>query len=310
LIRTETNVDACRQLWDAFSPMQDPWDDWDLMFAYHDADKHRFEFLVHHNDDGVADGLIPRVFDTKNQRHNLMGGSYPDGRVLWIDNAHFPEFFDQFADRTVFYDLKESWVTELLEAHPQYQAHFSERDFRYFLKPADFDYDFNNHINRFEADKRRDFNYDLRYIRKRNPVLTWTDDQRVELFIELVNRNFGDESDYVDPDNQRELHRIIDELDRSQRLKTLVIEIDGVPQAVSMSAVDSNKMIALYASSNNEYRNLGKLLNVETIQQACRMKLDEISYMTGMKWKADWEMSSEGCVTFRKPAAPWPELTA
>ncbi len=32
-----------------------------------------------------------------------------------------------------------------------------------------------------------------------------------------------------------------------------------------MSLRHSNKMVALYAASNNDYNNLGKLLNVETI---------------------------------------------
>jgi len=208
----------------------------------------------------------------------------------------------------VLYDLNAAWVNALLSEPPAYADYFGESEQRCFLRPAEFDYDFDNHIARFEADKRRDFNYDLRYIRKREPVLTWTDEKRVELFIELVDKNFGDESDYVDPDNQRELHRIVDELFSSGRLKTLVIEIDGVPQAVSMSAVESNTMVALYASSNNEERNLGKLLDVETIQEACRMRLGEVSYMTGMKWKADWEMQSEECLTFRKPNMPWPEV--
>jgi hypothetical protein len=66
-----------------------------------------------------------------------------------------------------------------------------------------------------------------------------------------------------------------------------------------------NKMVALYAASNNDYNNLGKLLNVETIQEAGRLRVDEISYMTGMQWKANWQMKSEPCLTMRKPAGPW-----
>ena len=63
-------------------------------------------------------------------------------------------------------------------------------------------------------------------------------------------------------------------------------------------------MVALYAASNNDYNNLGKLLNVESIQEACRLRVDEISFMTGMQWKANWKMKGEPCVTMRKPPAP------
>jgi len=309
VIRTETDVDACRKLWDMFSPGKDAWDDWDLMFAFHDEDKHRFNFLVHENDDGHPDGLVPLVFDTQKNRYMLMAGSYPDGRTLWLRTADFPGFFEQFPERTVLFDLRESQVSELLQQFPQYTGNFAEQDQRYHLVPANFGFDFMNHIDGFPAEKRQKFHYDLRKARKHEPVLRWSDDDEADLFIELVNRNFGEASDYNNDDDANEVRRVIDELHRSGRLKTLTIEIDGVKQAVALSLLHGSKMVALYAASNNDYNNLGKLLNVETIQEACRLRVDEVSFMTGMQWKANWKMSSEACHTMRKPPAPWPDST-
>ena len=228
------------------------------------------------------------------------------GRILWIDYRHFPEFFEAFPEPTVLFDLGGSWVGGLLETCPQFEANFAEQDPRYYLVPSEFDFDFHNHIDTFSTEKRQKFLYDLRYIHKREPVLRWSDDDEADLFIDLVNRNFGAESDYADEENANELRRVVGELKRSGRLRTLTVEIGGARQAVSLSALHNNRMIALYAASNNDYNNLGKLLNVETIQEACRLRVDEISYMTGMQWKANWEMKSETCRTFRKPPAPWP----
>ena len=307
MIRTETDLQACRELWNTFSPQQGPWDDWDLMFAYHDPVNHHLNFLVHESGDGKADGLVPLVHDTKQNRYLLMGGSYPDGRVLWVRHEDFPEFFEQLPDQTVLFELDCRWVTGLLEAHPQFEAFFAEQDTRYCLVPAEFDYDFGKHLDSFSGDKKQKFLYDLRNIKKREPVLRWSTDNEADRFIELVNRNFGAESDYVDGDNATELRRVIAELERSGRLKTLTIELDGAKQAVSLSLLHGNRMVALYASSNNDYNNLGKLLNVETINEACRLRVDEISFMTGMQWKANWKMKSEPCFTMRKPPGPWAE---
>ena len=306
MIRIETDGRACEQLWDALSPHKDAWDDWDLMFAFHDQEKHRFHFLVHESGDDRPDGLLPLVHDTTQDRYTLMGGSYPDGRILWLQYRDFPEFFDELPDRTALFDLKQSWVDELLDLHPQFEANFGEPELRYYLVPAEFGFDFDKHLDNFSSEKKQKFLYDLRNIRKREPTLRWSSDNRADLFIELVNRNFGAESDYTNEENADELRRVIDELELSGRLKTLTIEIDGVEQAVSLSVLDGNKMVALYAASNNDYNNLGKLLNVETIQEACRLHVDEISYMTGMQWKANWKMKGEPCVTMRKPPAPWP----
>jgi len=73
-----------------------PWDDWGLIHAYHDPELHEFAFLVHNDERGDADGLVPLVHDTKKRRHNLIGGRYPDGRILWIQPSQFPAFFDAF----------------------------------------------------------------------------------------------------------------------------------------------------------------------------------------------------------------------
>ena len=305
MIRTETDAAVCRELWELLSPGQDAWDDWKLMFAFHDEEKHRFNFLVHEDESGQPDGLIPLVHDTAEKRHMLMAGSYPDGRVLWLKLEDFPEFFDALPEPTVFFDLRKSFVDQLLQRHPQYETYFGEPETRYFLVPSEFGFDFHNHLDLFSAEKKQKFLYDLRKIRKQEPVLHWSTDNEANLFIELVNRNFGDESDYVDPNNANELRRVIDELQQSGRLKTLVIEVEGARQAVSLSVQHGNKMVALYAASNNDYNNLGKLLNVETIQEACRLRVDEISYMTGMQWKANWQMNSEPCLTMRKPPGPW-----
>ena len=307
MIRTESDSQKCKELWEAFSPHKDAWDDWDLMFAFHDEHRHRFHFLVHEDADGQADGLVPLVHDTSHDRYMLMAGSYPDGRILWLRHRDFPEVFEQFPERTALFDLRQSWVSELLDLYPQFEANFAEHDFRYFLVPSEFGFDFYKHLDAFSADKKQKFLYDLRNIRKRNPTLDWSDDDEAELFIDLVNRNFGAESDYASEDNASELRRVVSELRQSGRLRTLTIDIDGTKQAVSLSLLHGNKMIALYAASNNDYNNLGKLLNVETIQEACRLRVDEISYMTGMQWKANWKMKSEACATMRKPIGPWPE---
>ena len=307
MIRTEKDLTECRALWERFSPGQDAWDDWDLIFAFHDQDCHRLNFMVHESGDGSPDGLVPLVYDTVMNRYMLMGGSYPDGRMLWLQYRDFPEIFEHLPEQTVIYDLKQSWVDGLLKEYPQYEVNFGEPESRYYLVPSEFQFDFYRHLDAFSPEKRQKFLYDLRKIRKSEPTLRWSDDNEADLFIELVNRNFGAESDYASEENAKELRRVIEELQRSGRLKTLSIEVEGTRQAVSLSLLHGNKMVALYAASNNDYNNLGKLLNVETIQEACRLRVDEISYMTGMQWKANWQMQSEPCLTLRRPPAPWPD---
>ncbi len=271
------------------------------MSAFHDEKLHELHFMVN-EEAGTPRSLVPLVHDVGEERYLLYGGSYPDARVLWLDYGEFPGYFEELPEGTRFFDLKGDWVEGLLSTCPQFEPWFAEREERYFLRPARFGFDFDNHIRAFSPDKRQGFTYDLRKIRERNPVLRWSDEDESALFAALSIKNFGAESDYASDNGRRELERVIREIRRGGRLRTLTIEIEGQKQAVSMSLHYGDYWVALYAASNRDFKNLGKLLNVETIQEACRRKVAEINYMTGMKWKADWDMESETCRTMRKPA--------
>jgi hypothetical protein len=100
MIRAENDGGQCRKLWDRMSPARDAWDDWDLMFAFHDEKKHRFHFLVHEDAAGEPDGVVPLVYDTTEKRFMLMAGSYPDGRVLWL-RCEFWRTGDAVLPRTI-----------------------------------------------------------------------------------------------------------------------------------------------------------------------------------------------------------------
>lgn len=301
MIRTESTPEACRALWEAFSPHQRPWDEWDLMSAYHDAQRYGLQFLVHESG-GKPDGMVPLVHDRQDDSHELFGGCYADNRVLWLRPEDFPAFFEHFPQQTVFFDLNGDCVREILRLHPQYQDHFAEQDQRYFLVPAAFGLDFANHINTFSGDKRSGFLYDLRKIRQLEPVIRWSSDDESELFIKLSNQNFGAESDYAAEAGQQEIRRVARALAQLGYLRTITIEINGGKEAVALCASYKDTMTVMYSSSNNGFKNLGKLLNVETIQEGCRLRVAEINYMTGMQWKANWKMDSETCYTMRKPA--------
>ena len=300
MIREVTDPGECRTLWEALTPAARIWDDWTLMAAFHDETLCRFRFLVK-EDTGKPTGLVPLVHNTELDRGELFGGSYPDSRVLWIDNADWPDFFDALPEPTAFFDLDGHWVDELLMAHPTYAAHFAETDQRFFLSPEDFDGDFYNHIRSLGTDTRQGLLYDLRKVAKLEPRLEWSTRNEVDTFIHLVNRRFGAESDYATPAGQAELRRVIDTLARKGWLRTLVITINDVAEAVSLSALYEGVWVSLYASSNHQVKNLGKLLTVETIQEASRQGAREINYMTGMAWKAAWGMKWAPARTFRKP---------
>ncbi len=303
-LREVSDVEECHSLWSQFSPKLRAWDNWDLMFAFHDTNNCQFKFQVLEQG-GVSVGLVPLVYSALDDRFEMFGGSYPENRILWIELEHFPVVFDALPEKTSLFDLRGKWVADILVRFPQYAANFVEEDKQYFLTPSKFDYDFNNHlVNTFSSDRRKGFLKDVQKVRNVCTEMRWSEDDESEAFIDLNVQSFGEESDYKSDAGKAEVHRVISALQALGMLRTLTIAIDGTIQAVSMSAVNGEDWIVLYSSSNNKINNLGKLLTVETIQEGCRLRVKEINYMTGLAWKAAWHMDTLACRTFRKPARP------
>lgn len=301
MIRFCHDLAECQALWNQFSPQQQAWDDWELIEAFHDQERYRIQFMVHEAD-ATTDGLIPLVQDSRDGSYELFGGCYPENRELWIRPEDFPEFFAALPGKTAFFYLNNEWVAALLALFPQYAEHFTETDQQFYLTPAEFDFDFTNHITQtFSNDKRKGFLRDIRKVRERGVEMRWSEDDESELFVALSQKNFGSESDHATESGRQEVHRVVRELKDLGLLRTLTLSIGGVKQATSLSALYQGHWTALYSGSNNDYDNLGKLLNFETIQEACRLQVSEVNYMTGMAWKAAWHMKQRPCRTFRTP---------
>ena len=47
MIHFETDAVKCQALWEQFTPHQRAWDEWDLMYAFHDQATYLFNFMVH-----------------------------------------------------------------------------------------------------------------------------------------------------------------------------------------------------------------------------------------------------------------------
>lgn len=300
-MRVVSELAECELLWKQFSTNERLWDVWEIIHSLHDVIRYKLHFMVLEKN-GAARGLIPLVEDTKDGSYELFGGCYPDNRSLWVTPEDFLDFFNALPEKTELFDINGDCVKKILAAHPSLENYFSEKDERYFLLPEEFNRDFTQHIaTKFSGDKRKHLLGELRKIREREPIMTTQiSPSDVNTFITLCNKNFGEESDLKTEGGQAEARRLVTCLEQLGYLRGLLVTIDEKQEAVALCGLYNDVLTVIYSSSNNDIKNLGKFLNFETIQEACKLGVKEIDYMMGTVWKPAWHMNHETCYTFKK----------
>ena len=112
--------------------------------------------------------------------------------------------------------------------------------------------------------------------------------------VEFNKKRFGDESDFADKDFLIGMKKFIDYLDKENILHVISIVIDGKVQGVEIGANYNGVYYVLNAGSNREIKNLGKLLIVEHIKNAMKLKVPIIDFLSGDSgWKKLWNCEEE-----------------
>ena len=285
------DIKVCEEIWKKYTPNKLLWDEWEIIKAIH-TPKNKPHFIL------LDDGLIPLEYNEDLKRYELFGGTLPECRTLWIKTGK--DLHKILPSPCKLFDLNKEHVQKLLEIEPNIKELIGETDTRYYLDLEKIKYDFENHLEKFDKKKRKNFKQDLRKTEEYEPEIIWSHEDESEKFMELSQKRFGTESDYTDKENQEELKRFIKKIKEIGLLQTQIIKIKNEIHAISISAYHKNILHVIYAANNHEYKNIGKLMHVENIKYACKLKAKEINFLLGTAWKKDWKLDEEKTQTLIK----------
>ncbi|NQV91136.1 GNAT family N-acetyltransferase [Candidatus Woesearchaeota archaeon] len=299
--RVEQNLTKCKLLWDNYTPNLLLWHDWDVISSFYDSKRYDPYFLILEDDSKKDIGLLPLWFNQEKKSYRFFGEGYQENNVFWFDLNYFQEVFEKFPLPLTLHDLNGKCVEAITQKYPNLKDFFKQIDFRYFIdcqKTSSLEI----YLNSFNKKHRKNLLYDLRNLEKLNYTVNQGNLENFNEFVKFNVARFGEESDFNDPIFAGDVLNFFNVLDLKKLLYPITVLIDGKVEAVEFCAFHNNIFYVLNGGYNLTYRNLGKLLILETIKKGFELGAIQIDFLTGDAkcWKNLWNFESEAYYTFKK----------
>jgi hypothetical protein len=300
-IRIEQDLARCKELWEIFSPKRTLWDIWGVAICFFDYSIHSPYFVVIVKD-GKDVGLLPLWHDSSLDRHLIFGGEYMEDTGFWLDVSFWSMLFKVLPENTVLYTVEEKSVQRVCSLFPDLQKRFSPEEFHYTLDLEKYDYQINTFLATFSRKHRKNFLYDITQFKKKGYVIELSSGLcEFEAFIEFNLNRFKEDSDFTDASVVRSMKKFLLYLQEQEMLQTILISKNNTICGVEFAAIFKETYYILNGGYAKDIPNIGKVLIMEHLENAQRLKMNKIDLLCGEGgWKDLWNFNKVQYYTFRK----------
>lgn len=280
-----TDIRECERLWDKFSPKQSVWDLWDMAYSFHKGYKAKPLFVLRLDDKKEIGILHLQQEEGKEEEwFDFFGGNYPERRTFYIkDKKLIKDFLDQAPEGTSL-DYIDPTEKEFIKGT-------EESDIAYSLNLEKYGHDIENYFQTFNKKHRKNLRYDLRQLEKLDYKLVWNVKGHLDRLAELNKIRFKEESNFKEPEFYDSMQLLLESAEKLGILHLLSIKINKKIESSQTALFYNNVYYVLTGGSNPDIKNLGKLLIVEHIKNAIRLKAKMIDFMsTESGWKKLWNL--------------------
>ena len=296
-----SDIKEIERLWRAFSPNETLWDEWDFIKPLYQPDYFTPHGLLLIDDREREIGFWPLWLEKELNRYYTFGGDYMEDTKFWFPLEYFPLMFQKL-QATKLFDMNGQVAQAVVSKYPEYQKYFWPAHNRYFLTPAKFNYSTAEYLTSFGKKHRYNLLRDLKKLQTLNYELAWESNEHFDDLIALSVQRFGEESDFIDGYFVEQMRQMVNYLVARGELHTLVVRIGGRLVALELAAEFKNVWYVLNGGQEDGIDNLGKLLIMEHIKEACLRRCQEINFLAGdTGWKRLWNLEREQYYNFATP---------
>ncbi|GIW61979.1 MAG: hypothetical protein KatS3mg089_0831 [Patescibacteria group bacterium] len=261
-LKTITNLNDAKHIWEILSPKKRIYDDWNFRFSYYKYFKYPlFFYTLFQNDMPV--GLLPLQYNTNLKILEFFGGNYMEDNNIFTNPDQKSMFYKKYLLRKFLQMSKYKVILDFMEEDIE-GFHFQISDYKYEL-PLENLSSLNDYLTKYWKRKsRNNLKAQIKKLYNQKLIIRYDNFLDLEYMFELNIKKFGKESTLLFP------HRIdfLKEIVRQFNSHLITISINSRKEAVGLSVLYNGIYIGLNSGTNPSINGLGKFLSLQKIEQA------------------------------------------
>ena len=283
----------CKRAWNYFNPNQNLFDVWDYRYCFFNKDMHRFNFILGKYKRRI-DGLLPLIYNRKEDKYEFFGSWFPEPNFFYIMNKlRLTQYLNACPERT---NLKGIHWSE------KKYYNFEDDEPTYFLDLLKYKYDYANYMNSFSKKRQKNLRQELKPLLSSNHRITYNNISNFSTLVNLNIRQFGDQSNFMDPYLKKSLRKLLLTVNRNNIVRMISLKVGRKIEAVDFCVIHNNRFYPIAGGANiYRYPNLGKFMTMLDIQSAINEGARFIEFLaTFGHWKRLWHFESGMLLKYAK----------
>ncbi len=299
--RFVTDLETCRQLWNALLPVSVVSDMWEFRMCFHRQYGHRPYFMILEDEEGVS-GMMPLSSIDSSNKIGFFPGEIWNEKT-WLERTPF-YVRDRGIIDELFYSCPEGIYLRYMEPLQEPYSHLQVLDeIGYVLYPSQLDYKLETYSGRFSHKKYKSIIKVIDSIKGQGSRFYVN---RLEDFDTLVSMNiesFGENSYLHDRRFRDSWKDVIHFLHKNGWLRMISLEIMGKIAAVDIGSLYNGVYTVYLGGASRDLPGVAKVMNMCHIEYAFINHMFKMDFLCGdFHWKKLFHLTPEPLYKFESPA--------
>ncbi|MBP9854578.1 MAG: GNAT family N-acetyltransferase [Candidatus Omnitrophica bacterium] len=292
-IYAETNLEACRKLWEQLIPSEHLTDRWDVRLCFHEHFQRDLLFVVA-REEGRIVGFMPLSFIPENNYYGYFPGEVWKNKT-WLEQNHLIA-----KDQTVLRAMLDWMQSNKMNCHlrylhgnPQLPPDLSSEDeIGYLFYPKLLNHSMENYYSLFSRKSIKSIRKEVDNFYSRNVIIRTDQPEDYDLMVKMNLDRFGENSYFSDQRFAKSFKALKDLLQQNGWLRMTSVVIDGQTIAVDMGCIYNGAYIILAGGTDYGFPGVAKVINLYHMKEACEKNYDEVDFLCGdFSWKKIFHLS-------------------
>ncbi|MEK6961016.1 MAG: GNAT family N-acetyltransferase [Nanoarchaeota archaeon] len=285
------DIDSCEKIWKSSIEPIHFFDEWDYRMCFFDKERFNPHFVVLDEDKGAAHSVLPLWSRRRDGYKEFFGGEFMEfNRIIAPDR--------ESASRLLSSLEGDYWLA-YMDPSEKHLADLVPCGSRFLLYLSKVGHSLDAYLNSFSGKHRKNLKNDLKRLEQLNPIVARNRLEDLDKMIGLNVSRFGDDSFLAEQWFVDGIKRFVNTANSKGHLEMLSILIDNKPESVQLGMIYNKRYSVILGGNNMNIPNIGKLMVVEHIKNAIRLKADVIDFLcTDSGWKKLWNLEEEAVYEF------------